>query len=431
MDPHPSDGRALRRAAFRRWVATSPRTSINRPTRGSGARTRTILAHHQRSLYGKKVSELEQGRLRPMVEAARSETYGMYPDYEFGGVRKKAAFYRLKSDVGLEWVIGVGVEQQDFAGPVTEVAGLLLWASLVALLLGCAVAWAIAHRFTAPVIELRAQAKRVAEGDLDARVPVRGKDEVAQLSESFNAMAHDLAENRDRLIRAEKESAWREMALQVAHEIKNPLTPIRLSTGLLRRAWNERRDEFEPLLNHTLDMIDRQVDSMREVTQDFSAFAGGAKRTESVAAGPLLAEALENAGVWADENGVQLHTSGLELVDAVRVHRGDMLRALANLIANALEAMPSGGELHAHAALEGDQVRFTIRDTGAGIPAEALPHLFEPHFTTRSAGTGLGLAIVKRVVEARGGKDFLRNSESGVGAIAEILLPGAPRLADC
>ena len=387
----------------------------------------TIQAHKDRGLYGQKVSSQEQGSLQPLVDAARSKAFGMYPKYQFRGVWKQAAFNRLDGSQGFEWVVGVGVDEEDIYGPLKQLNRLFLMAALLALLLAGGLSWWLARRLTRPVLQLKAQAERVAAGDLEARVTVRGRDEIAELSEAFNGMAHDLAQNRDRLIRAEKEAAWREMALQVAHEIKNPLTPIQLSVGLLRRVRKERPEEFEPMLESTLDMIERQVETMREVTRDFSAFAGTHKPAKPVAAGPMLAHALDLAQAWSAELGVCVHASGLEDATPVFVHQGEMQRALVNLVNNALEAMPNGGELFCSVERSGDQITYRIRDTGAGISEEAREHLFEPHFTTRNSGTGLGLAIVRRVVEERGGTIELLDANPAPGAEAVLRLPVSPK----
>lgn len=383
----------------------------------------TILAHKNTDLYGQRVSGLEGVSLTPLVEAARAHESGMYPDYSFQGIKKKAAFQRLRGPSGLTWVIGVGVDDKDIYRPVREQDALLLWALLVSLGLGGGLAWWLARRMTRPILELKKQAEQVAAGDLHARVTVRGQDEMAELSVAFNSMARDLAENRDRLIKAEKESAWREMALQVAHEIKNPLTPIRLSVGLLRRAWKKGPEVFEPVLETTLQMIDRQVDAMREVTRDFSDFAGTHKPASPVESGPLLAEVLDWAGAWAEDLKVQVVREGLSAEAEIYVHPGEWRRALLNLVNNALESMPEGGVLLARMQVDADSICYTIQDSGSGISDEDTEHLFEPHFTTRSGGTGLGLAIVKRVVESRGGSIALENVADGPGAVATLSLP--------
>jgi signal transduction histidine kinase len=162
---------------------------------------------------------------------------------------------------------------------------------------------------------------------------------------------------------------------------------------------------------------------MREVTQDFSDFAGTHKDASPEMAGPLLGEVLDWASAWADDLGVEIQRNGLDSGVQIWVHAGEMRRALLNLVNNALESMPSGGQLIASMSVTSDSVVYTIQDTGTGISVGIAEHLFEPHFTTRTGGTGLGLAIVKRVIESRHGTIRLENVEGGVGAVATLTLP--------
>ncbi|MDF1837390.1 MAG: hypothetical protein P1V35_05965, partial [Planctomycetota bacterium] len=125
----------------------------------------TILAHKNTSLYGQRVSQLEGASLEPLVDAARANEAGMYPEYSFQGIKKKAAFHRMDDPLGLNWVIGVGVNDKDIYRPVREQDALLMWASLFSLALGGALAWWLAQRMTRPVLELKHQAEQVAAGD--------------------------------------------------------------------------------------------------------------------------------------------------------------------------------------------------------------------------------------------------------------------------
>src|SRR6185436_924569 len=181
--------------------------------------------------------------------------------------------------------------------------------------------------------------------NLDARVDTRSADELGILARSFNKMAADLESSREQLIRAEKDAAWREMARQVAHEIKNPLTPIRLSAALLKRAKDENSPEFESIFERTIDLIQRQVDNMRTIAADFSAFAGARKSTPEVFdVKGLVEEVLALNAAWAQDLGVAVEA---RCVGAnVFVDRGELRRVLINLVSNALEAMPEGGRLH-------------------------------------------------------------------------------------
>ena len=245
-------------------------------------------------------------------------------------------------------------------------------------------------------------------------------------------MTRELKENREELVKAEKNAAWREMARQVAHEIKNPLTPIQLSASLLRRAHAEQSPEFEAILERTTDVIDRQVRNMRDIAKDFYRFAGEHRAPVPVDAAEILREVFDLDAAWAEAEGIRLV---LEAVapDAphaiVEADPDELRRALVNLVSNAIEAMEDGGTIHGSVEVAAGRVVITVADTGKGIPDDVLERLFEPYFTTRSSGTGLGLAIVRRIIEDRGGEVSLENArgDDGPGAVARISLPLAER----
>lgn len=388
----------------------------------------TILAHPNRSLYGERVSG-PRVNLPMMGEAVRrSSGSGMYPDYEFLGVRKKAAFKqgrtRDQSPQGLGWIVGVGVDYPDIYGPVEEITRTIAKASGFVLFLAVLVTVVVARRTTRPVQDLEAFTRRVASGDLDAQVTVHGHDELADLARSFNRMTRELKENRAQLVEAEKDAAWREMARQVAHEIKNPLTPIQLSASLLKRAHDEGSPEFPAILERTIEVVQRQVGNMREIARDFYTFAGQHRDPVPVDAGVTVAEVFDLNEAWAAEEGVRLEKGeslGAGLM--VKADPDELQRALVNLVSNAIEASSDGGLIKGEVSLDGAMVRITLEDSGRGISEDVGSRLFEPYFTTRSSGTGLGLAIVRRIVEDLGGAVSVTNREDGPGARAVIQLP--------
>jgi nitrogen fixation/metabolism regulation signal transduction histidine kinase len=254
---------------------------------------------------------------------------------------------------------------------------------------------------------------------------VRSRDELGDLAQSFNHMTVELAESRSRLVKAEKDAAWREMARQVAHEIKNPLTPISLSVDLLKRARDEKSPQFDSIFDRTVDLVQRQVDGMRQIASDFSAFAGAHKPDpEVVDAAAVFQEVLDLNSAWAAETGIEVER---ELESAlVFVDRGELRRVLINLVSNALEAMSRGGELTASvkrvAGSTGGQVEIQVRDTGVGISTEVRQRLFEPYFTTRTGGTGLGLAIARRLVDLMAGTIEVIPNPGGAGTPARVIL---------
>ena len=389
----------------------------------------TILGHPTSELYTKRVSQPPID-LPQLVEAAREADWDMFPEYLFRGVRKSAAFKHCAGPEqgGFGWIVGVGIDNPDLYETVDELEGVLWKATALVLATVVLATWAIARRTTRPILALEQHTRRVAGGDLEAQVDVRSRDELGQLAAAFNTMTRDLRESRAKLIKAEKDAAWREMARQVAHEIKNPLTPIQLSVSLLERARDERSSEFDAIFDRTVDLVQRQVANMRQIASDFSAFAGARKpRPEAVDAGALVEEVLALDAAWAAELGVAVERR-LELAP-VFADPAELRRVLINLVSNALEAMPEGGRLEARVRAVGSgggrSVEIEIEDSGVGVSDEVRARLFEPYFTTRSGGTGLGLAIASRLVDEMGGRIELLPvpPERGRGTIARVVLP--------
>lgn len=387
----------------------------------------TIIAHPNMDLYGQKVEDLEDGQLRGLVTAAREARWGMFPDYAFRGIEKKAAFKHCRGpdQDGFGWVVGVGVNNADIFATADQLSNWLITLSVSILILIVVLTAYIAHRTTRPLRELEQHFDRVGHGDLDAHIEVRSGDELGQLARSFNRMTAELKANRAQLVQAEKEAAWRGMARQVAHEIKNPLTPISLTLGLLKRSHAEDSPDFDSILKRTIDVIQRQVETMRKVVGDFTALAGVPRALASVNVHTVLVDSLELHRALAEDREVDVRKPELKgaLPPLAQADHSELQRALVNLVSNALDAMPGGGVLRSEVTVTKGKVEVELADSGSGISAEAADHLFEPHFTTRSAGTGLGLAIARRVVEDAGGSISLENSKDGPGAVARVSLP--------
>jgi signal transduction histidine kinase len=385
-----------------------------------------IVAHKRPELYGKKISG-DEIRLPQLVQDVYADEWALHTAYTFQNQTRSAAFKHCGTGQGFPWVIGVGIDDSDIYAQSHRLRSLLIKSTLVVLLVVVLWTLVIARRTVRPILELKQHTARVAAGDLDARAPVRSRDELGELAEAFNRMSTELKASREKLIKAEKDAAWREMARQVAHDIKNPLTPIKLSLDLLERARVERPEEYPALLERTLAMIRRQVEHLREIAVDFYEFTGGRKpRLEPLAGRKLLEGAIALHHAMALERGVELALAG----DATLYgDRHKLERVLSNLVSNALHAMRDGGRLEARAREEGELAYLEIADTGAGLSPEARAHLYEPYFTTRSEGTGLGLAIAKRAMEEMGGGIELTARPAGgpQGTLARVWLPRGAR----
>ncbi|HYG69161.1 MAG TPA: ATP-binding protein, partial [Anaeromyxobacteraceae bacterium] len=279
----------------------------------------------------------------------------------------------------------------------------------------------VARRITRPVEALQAAAARVATGDLDARVEARAPGEVGELVDAFNRMTEDLARSRSKLAAAERIAAWREVARRLAHEIKNPLTPIAMSVETLREALDRKRPDFPELFAEGSQAISEEVRRLKRIVDEFSRFA----RLPAPELAPVAPEELVGAVLAlypAPPPGVTIAREVEDGLPAVAADRDQLLQVLLNLVRNGLDAMPRGGTLRLAARRDGADVAFAVADTGTGIAAADLPRVFEPYFTTKEGGTGLGLAIAQRIAEEHGGRLEVE-STPGTGTTFTLRVP--------
>lgn len=293
--------------------------------------------------------------------------------------------------------------QQEIEREIDELDRGLLLAVLVFIAMGAAIGLPTAERIADPVRRLTRAARRIAGGDFDTRVAIRSQDELRRLVDAFNTMAAELKAQQQQLERTHRLEAWAEMARQVAHEIKNPLTPIQLSAEHLRRVHIDRGEPLSPVLEGCVSSILEQVRLLRQIAGEFSSFASSpTARPTRIQVATLVEEVIgpyRTGLAGRIEIAVEVATD-LPPVVADRTLIG---RALTNIIDNALHAMPGRGSLRIRAWAETAAVAIAVSDTGVGMDDEALSRVFEPYFSTKATGTGLGLTIARRNVELSGG----------------------------
>jgi signal transduction histidine kinase len=310
-----------------------------------------------------------------------------------------------------------GIERQ-----LDELDRRVLLAAIAFILLGSAIGYWAAERISDPVSRLTRATRRLAHGDLDARVLVTSADELGRLVEAFNTMADDLQRQRAQLERTNRLEAWAEMARQVAHDIKNPLTPIQLNAEHLRRVHADRGRPLGSFLEDCVDNVLLQVRLLRQLASEFSSFASSPQaRPEPTALAPLVDELLQPY-VPALAGRVAIIADVPAELPKVRVDRVLLARALVNVVENALHAMPGQGTLRVSASATADHVEVVVGDTGVGMDAAALARIFEPYFSTKATGTGLGLTIARRNVELNGGTIEVA-SRPGQGTTVTLTLP--------
>jgi len=283
-------------------------------------------------------------------------------------------------------------------------------------------ALALGRSLTRPVQRLQAATSRVAAGELDAKLPEGREDEFGALIRAFNRMTDELRDAQDLRVRAEKAAAWREMARQIAHEIKNPLTPMKLTVQNLRAAKAEDGDvsaeEFDEEFDRGARMILDQIDALQRIADAFSTYARfPTQRFEDV---DVAALARAVAGLYAagEEGRVDVAAPAEPLL--VRADPDELRRVLINLVTNARQA--GATRLEVVVERQDAHARIEVRDDGAGIPPEIEARIFDPSFTTKTSGTGLGLPIVKQIIDdCRGTIEI--DTTPGEGTTITVRLP--------
>jgi signal transduction histidine kinase len=282
----------------------------------------------------------------------------------------------------------------------------------------------LSKRIARPVGALAEQARRVAEGDLSGRVAVTSSDEIGQLSLAFNAMTEDLQLSQDRLLRAERVAAWREIGRRLAHDLKNPLFPVQLSIETLRRAFEGRRvepEELSALVRESTGTILDELAVLKRIIEEFSEFA----RTPRPRLAPVDPSALVESVVSLYRpraEGITIETD-LRPLPPLPADRDLLHRALSNLVANAIEAVPPGGTVRVSTRAEEGATLIEVSDTGPGLTPEQESRLFTPYYTTKKGGTGLGLAIVQGIVSDHGGRIEVKTAP-GEGTRFTLAFPG-------
>ena len=327
---------------------------------------------------------------------------------------------------GREVIITVPLtlRQQAIEREVDALKRRILLAVVAFVLIGWGFGWWMAERIADPVRRLQRATERMARGDLDIRLARTSSNELSRLLSAFGHMAHELRRHQEAAARANKLEAWADMARQVAHEIKNPLTPIQLSAEHLRRVHADRGAPLGAVFENCIDTILAQVRLLRQIAGDFSSFASS-PTPRPVRVIPLeLVDEVMAPYLTGLPGSVSVSVDAPADLPPIEVDRSLLGRALANVVENALHAMPSGGTLAALArrSADGRAIEFVVRDSGIGMEPAALERIFEPYFSTKAIGTGLGLTIVKRNVELHGGTVRV-DSRVGAGTTVTIAIP--------
>ncbi len=248
-------------------------------------------------------------------------------------------------------------------------------------------------------------------------------DEIGLLVAEYNKMVRKVEEQAAQQAENERETAWREMARQVAHEIKNPLTPMKLNIQYLQQALKQDKPNVKELTERVAESLIEQIDNLNYIASEFSTFAKLPEaKAEEVELNELLASSTQ---LYVNDEGVKIAFEKFDSPVKVTIDRSQLMRVCTNLLQNAAQAIPDDQQGNITVKLEVDDTQhaiISVKDNGIGIPAEIRDKLFKPYFTTKSSGTGLGLAMTKKIIEFWEGTIWFESRE-GKGTTFFIKLP--------
>jgi len=253
-------------------------------------------------------------------------------------------------------------------------------------------------------------------------IEYRQQDEIGELVKEYNRMVDELAVSAEKLARSERESAWREMAKQVAHEIKNPLTPMKLSIQHLQKAWEEKSPQLPEIFQRIAKTLVEQIDTLSTIATEFSHFAQMPRaKKENIDLNEVLKSTID---LFKELPGISIIFSEDEKKKFVFADKEQLIRLFSNLLKNASQAIPSEKPGVILVSIRSDANNFiiSIKDNGTGISNPQLDKIFTPNFTTKSGGMGLGLSIAKSIVESSGGSVWFETA-TGEGTTFFISLP--------
>jgi nitrogen fixation/metabolism regulation signal transduction histidine kinase len=296
----------------------------------------------------------------------------------------------------------------------------LLKVYLILLLLGGLVAYFLSNYITRSLTAISERFKNIQFVGKNEKLPWKSNDEIGLLVQEYNKMIDQLEQSAEKLARTERETAWREMAKQVAHEIKNPLTPMKLSLQHLERTYNPNDPDFKDRLERFSKNMIEQIDTLSNIASEFSNFAKMPKaKMEEV---NLISIIRSSTDLFKNEANISFvyDTDNANILG----DKEQLLRVFSNLIKNSIQAIPNDreGKITITTISDKDFVIVSVIDNGTGIHEKQKEHIFVPNFTTKNTGTGLGLALVKNIIEQHEGTIWFE-SELNKGTTFYIKLP--------
>lgn len=281
----------------------------------------------------------------------------------------------------------------------------------------------LTHQFIRPIDTFRNALNKTSSGDMNALIDISSKDDIGELADAYNVMVFRLRDLQDELAETERQAAWSEMARQVAHEIKNPLTPMKLSIQHLYQQVEYHQipiEKVRPLVKRITNTLIQEIDSLSNIATDFSKFARPVtEKFQQISVKSFISSILE---LYSHDNRIDFHYDAAD--ESMQIHgaQDELKRVFINLIKNAMEAGVPGGLIYIRAFRHQRHAVIEIADTGKGMSEDVRKRIFVPNFSTKNSGTGLGLAISRKVIDAHKGSIRFA-SIPGLGTTFTVYLP--------
>lgn len=314
------------------------------------------------------------------------------------------------------------IKQDKYSQELSTIIVAFINLYVLLFLVSVIVAIFIANQITRPLVLIQENLRKMKLGKRNEPIYYGRKDEIGSLVKEYNKKVDELAVSAELLARSERESAWREMAKQIAHEIKNPLTPMKLSIQHLQRTKG-RGEEYHKFIDRITNTLIEQIDNLSNIATEFSNFAKMPTARNQIF---KLAEQVKKVIELFETHqkiSIHFHSNGLEYIE-VNADRDQLSRALINLIKNGMQSIPENqeGVIEINLNRRDHMAEISVSDNGQGIPEELRDKLFSPSFTTKTSGMGLGLAIVKNIVENFSGHIWFE-TEQDKGSVFYIEIP--------
>jgi nitrogen fixation/metabolism regulation signal transduction histidine kinase len=312
-------------------------------------------------------------------------------------------------------------QQQELESQIQQFLVAIINVFMLLLAISIILAIVMSNWVTKPLRFLQTNLSLIQFGKKNQIIEYDKNDEIGVLIREYNKKLLELEQTAEQLAKSERESAWRDMAKQVAHEIKNPLTPMKLSIQQMMRVFEKENPAAKEKVDRLANSLIEQIDGLTRIANEFSNFA---KMPSPLLEKVELVDIIKNVISIFEQEAVVINFESSHNIIELQADKDQLIRAINNLLQNSIQAFDSkqDGVIKISIEVEDDFCKISIKDNGKGIPADRQNKVFVPYFTTKSTGTGIGLSITKQIIENHNGKIYFESQENK-GTIFFVELP--------